>query len=211
MARGYGKDITETADIEQQVNLKTTAYHSRGNASGPPKQITHEERLDKEGIALRMLLHDLQKQISELVVKICMTNNASRKRMNKARTLMAAYVNVVKDYGYMVDKANEAKELQMADPFEITSEDKLGSYLLNDLRVLSRKFRINDDPIYDQEKGEKGQWQNTLPGVSRHETTKTSNQALIWERLSMGLAGGVAIIAPVLVMVLRRDLLTSGD
>ncbi|TEA15160.1 hypothetical protein C8034_v002609 [Colletotrichum sidae] len=153
----------------------------------------------------RMVLHDLQKQVTELVAKIHETNNASRERMDKARELMATYV---RDYDYMVQKANEAKELLMFDPFTITSRNKLGGYLFKDTGALPSGVSIDDGAIYRRDPEMGKVWVNSLPGVTSKEITETSNQALIWERLWMGLAGGVAIIAPVLVMVLRRDLLT---
>ncbi|KEY71376.1 hypothetical protein S7711_11470 [Stachybotrys chartarum IBT 7711] len=74
----------------------------------------------------RMVLHDLQQQLFSLAVKLHSTKFASP--------------NAVRDYDYMVEKVNQAKELDFTDPFEISTRRRLGKYLFKDANILPEEW-----------------------------------------------------------------------
>src|SRR5205807_6979176 len=91
------------------------------------------------------------------------------------------------------------------DPFQITTRDSLGSYLIsrNNMTPLSRFPVSRQDP----QKFQKGE--NILPGTSRGKYNEMTKLAQFQDRFTLGLFGGLALIAPMLLMVLHKDLLTT--
>lgn len=62
--------------------------------------------------------------------------------------------------------------------------------------------RVGDRDDYEERR-------NILPSTSRSNRDDVTTRHQYLERLVMGLAGGAALTIPMLVMVLRKDLLTS--
>lgn len=112
---------------------------------------------------------------------------------------------------YMAQKQRQSDRNGERDPFQISSREILGFRLMEDAKLLpgperahykSMKEGIEDRDDYDD-------GLNILPGMSRHERNESERLALFLERFGMGILGGVALIGPMLIMVLHRDLLTT--
>ena len=105
----------------------------------------------------------------------------------------------------MTAKVSSSERTGGSDPFLITSNDTLGLLLMRGASLLPNggtDLRATDGYLYNNRN-------NILPGLSRGEHIAAARAALTWERLWMGLLGGLALIAPMLIMVLHKDLLTT--
>lgn len=106
-----------------------------------------------------------------------------------------------------------AKSLDTTDPFLITTRTRPGFMLLREHNMIPvptdppgwlRRVEKNIDE--DQE------WDRSrciLPGGSRSQRQEFIERKGLVERLTMGIAGGTAMIVPMLIMVLHKDLLTT--
>lgn len=111
----------------------------------------------------------------------------------------------------MVQKQEDSERNGGKDCFEISTREALGfrlmeeAYLLPDPR--SRDYASLERHIQDGEDYNKRL--DILPGYSRHEQTKRIRSERRLQRLRMGILGGLSLIAPMLIMVLHHDLLTT--
>ncbi|KKA22965.1 hypothetical protein T310_3016 [Rasamsonia emersonii CBS 393.64] len=147
------------------------------------------------------------------VVHEIITNNDARPdQMELARKLLSEYVSAIRDFDFMTEKQMKAEQNGTPDPFQITTKDLLGYYLMND----TEHCLLNDSrcqgkvsrPSEQHWKSDKYIY-NILPGFSRGEYNTRIDLANFWERITMGLLGGLALIGPMLLMVLHKDLLTT--
>lgn len=105
----------------------------------------------------------------------------------------------------MAEKAIHARRTGEPDPFQITTEHTLGLLLMRDAGLIPDEGQ--DVKAVDGKKYR--HWGNILPGYSRTERYNAASLAQIRERLWMGIAGGLALIVPMIIMVLKKDLLTT--
>lgn len=114
----------------------------------------------------------------------------------------------------MSEKKDRSRAVGHADPFLITTEDRLSfilmereglfrhpTHTLDQIKHLTNKLRRRST-AWDPES-------NMLPGESRTEMRKRNEVRLFFERFSLGVFGGLAIIAPMLIMALSNSLLVS--
>jgi hypothetical protein len=105
----------------------------------------------------------------------------------------------------MTEKLRQCDEHGEQDPFQISTIRTLEALLMQDAGLIPEgqpPSPAEDRAAYDRR-------QNILPGVSRSEHQQKSDLFRFLERLGMGLGGGIALIVPMLVMVLRDDVLTQ--
>lgn len=117
----------------------------------------------------------------------------------------------------MVQKQEEAKRKGGKDCFEISTRGVLGFRLMEDAYLLPdpRSRHGRGQEYYEsikqhiQDKEDYNERLNILPGYARHEQSEEIRNERRLERLRMGALGGLALIAPMLIMVLHHDLLTT--
>jgi hypothetical protein len=112
----------------------------------------------------------------------------------------------------VTEKQIESQRNKTRDPFEITTRDTLSFHLMNKLRIIPpsttrHPVDLYDPPEYNRFKGM--YLYNILPGSSRGHYNARIYLAHFSERITMGLLGGLALIGPMLLMVLHKDLLTT--
>jgi hypothetical protein len=113
--------------------------------------------------------------------------------------------SAIRDYNFMNDMKERATNYKARDPFYITTRDSLSNYLLNEKGMIPDSTR--DVPV-DLERGDRKMFRkgyNILPGMWGRDKWNYHFR----ERISMGLFGGFAIIAPMLLIVLHNDLVTT--
>lgn len=113
---------------------------------------------------------------------------------------------------------NEKKERSQAvgrrDPFLITTEDRL-SFILMEREGLFRHPSLDPEEVEhltNRLRRRSTAWNpklNMLPGESRTEMRRINEVRLFFERFTLGVFGGLAIIAPMLIMALSNSLLVS--
>ena len=111
----------------------------------------------------------------------------------------------------MTAKQIESQRNEDDDPFQITTWDVLSYHLMNESGIIppsSDDHPVKLRPPRDQRLKE-GHFYNILPGSSRGNLNQRIDLAHFWERITMGLLGGLALISPMLLMVLHKDLLTT--
>jgi hypothetical protein len=105
----------------------------------------------------------------------------------------------------MTEKQDDSTRNGTRDPFQITTRDTLGLYLISENSMApSSNFSV-----HTQDPGNFQDGENILPGTSRGEYNEMIKLAQFRDRFTLGLLGGLALIAPMLLMVLRKDLLTT--
>ena len=181
----------------------------------------------------RMNLHQLQKELVEVVHRIIKDKRATGGQMRTAKTLLAEYctyipatrvpsrvgysayrivhkASAIRDYDLMIEKRAQAEKNDSRDPFEIVTRDCLSLYLMDDIEVIPTS--TSDHPVRlsrpdDRTKFKEGY--NILPGASRGHYNARIDLAFFWQRITMGFLGGLALIGPMLFMVLYKDLLAT--
>lgn len=109
-------------------------------------------------------------------------------------------------------KQMKAEKDGTKDPFQITTNDLLGYYLMHDREhffLNGSRYQGKVSRPSDQHWKSDKYIYNILPGPSRGEYNARIDLANFWERITMGLLGGLALIGPMLLMVLHKDQLTS--
>ncbi|KAJ0114948.1 hypothetical protein J7T55_004691 [Diaporthe amygdali] len=159
----------------------------------------------------RMVIHDLQHQLVALVKRIRDRQDTGEREMNEAKKLLEDYSTATRNYDFMLIKKAAAKSTGRQDAFRITSEERLGFILMKraglvpsqaDLELL--QGNIDQETDWDSQ-GRR----NILPGDSRGQLLEHMDLMAFYQRASMGLLGGFALIVPMLIMVLKNDLLTT--
>jgi VIT1/CCC1 family predicted Fe2+/Mn2+ transporter len=104
----------------------------------------------------------------------------------------------------MTERLNQATESEENDPFKITTDNALSLYLMKEALLVPEEENPNarDRVIYVNR-------MNILPGVSRTVHNDQASLARLWERVWMGVSGGLARIVPMLLMVLHKDEVTT--
>lgn len=114
----------------------------------------------------------------------------------------------------MNEKKERSRAVGQRDPFLITTKDRL-SFILMKREGLFKHPGHSDESIQrstDEYREKSTAWDpeiSMLPGVSRTEMRKTNEVRLFFERFTLGVFGGLAIIAPMLIMALSNSLLVS--
>lgn len=179
------------------------------------------------GTLERMNIHQLQKDIL-VVVDDIVNGPAAEVNMLELRHLLTDYskstlleptlllipnltANAIRDYDFMTEKQVESLRNQDSDPFQITTRDLLSYQLMNETNVIPLSTPEHPVKVHrpKDRRFKEGQFYNILPGSSRGFLNARIDLAYFWERITMGLLGGLALIAPMLLMVLHKDLLTT--
>lgn len=114
----------------------------------------------------------------------------------------------------MSEKKERSRAVGHADPFLITTEDRL-SFILMEREGLFRHPNLTPEQVQsltDRHRRRSAAWDpesNMLPGESRTEMRRRNEVRLFFERFTLGVFGGLAIIAPMLIMALSNSLLVS--
>ncbi|PGH05726.1 hypothetical protein AJ79_06743 [Helicocarpus griseus UAMH5409] len=152
----------------------------------------------------RMVIHELQRKLVFLVKGIVRQQEVPDATLEKAHSLLAQYTTAIRDYDFMAEKLRLAAESNERDPFTITTEDALSLYLMREALLVP-----NRQPVDAQDRARYTERKNILPGASRSTRNENANLARLWERIWMGVSGGLALIAPMLLMVLHKDEVTA--
>lgn len=103
------------------------------------------------------------------------------------------------------------------DPFRITTHTELSSMLIEEAGMLTRQMIMNaqgDVPVNHRLplrllKALDRKSSSRLPGVPRHAKLRDDLIQEATQRFIWGIGGGLALIAPMLLMVLHKTLLTT--
>ncbi|KAI1618381.1 hypothetical protein EDD36DRAFT_426303 [Exophiala viscosa] len=159
------------------------------------------------GTLQRMCLQQLQAELAEVVSDICYDQRATEDTMDHTRQLLSKFTNSLRDYDYMTEQKAEARRSGKPDPFEISTRQELGRYLLEPLiaQQLERR-RLGAELRRPVDEGEVQKGVNILPGTARGATNEAARRRLFVRSLATGILGGLALILPLLIMVLIRGL-----
>ncbi|KAE8307526.1 hypothetical protein BDV41DRAFT_554453 [Aspergillus transmontanensis] len=169
----------------------------------------------------RMVLYDLQKELVDVVQDMVHTQEVKPDSMGTARELLRKYsmsillVNsnilltryvaaAIQDYDYMTEKLLQSTAAGEEDPFLVTTNDILGFCLMNDNNLIPSRHQLKL-PDHERHRNHRV----VLPGPSRNAHGQKVQWSQLLERLLMGVCGGVALIAPMLIMVLHQDQATA--
>lgn len=172
----------------------------------------------------RMVIHDLQQKLVMNVKDIVRTHEVTEESMDTAQEMLSKYsmfflynkdhketlpnglpiANAIRDYDFMTRKLIETSAIGERDPFWITTKDTLGLYLMKEALLVPKNV-----PVEAQDREKYKRHENILPGSSRNIHNLKTSASLLWDRLWMGVCGGLALIAPMLIMVLHNDEITS--
>ncbi|KAG8164163.1 hypothetical protein KVR01_006081 [Diaporthe batatas] len=164
-------------------------------------------------ILQRMVIHDLQDQLVNLTNDIHNSRNVSRGMMVVAGRLLREYTEAIRNYDFMREQNSLAKSMDTIDPFLITTKTRPGFMMLREHNMIPvptdppawlRRVEKNIDEDQEWDRN-----QCILPGGSRSQRQEFIERKGLLERLTMGVAGGTALIIPMLIMVLHKDLLTT--
>lgn len=109
----------------------------------------------------------------------------------------------------MTFEAAECEDIGQDDPFKISTSSALSFRVMEEAGLLptsdKKEYgRIKTKTRSDADKYEPGR--NILLGWARHERLKAEEFQRYLKCLTMGVIGGLAIIAPMLIMVLHNTL-----
>ncbi|KAJ5697578.1 hypothetical protein N7488_011262 [Penicillium malachiteum] len=136
---------------------------------------------------------------------ILSNQNDRRRRKTERRTSEDARSPAAnRDYEYMTEKLAQTAGSGEKDPFLISTKDILGFCLMRDHQLIP-----TGDQLKEPEQVIEGKRPIFLPGSSRNEHEEKIQWARLWERILMGVCGGVALIAPMLIMVLHKTQATT--
>lgn len=102
----------------------------------------------------------------------------------------------------MTEKLAQTSAAGEEDPFLITTKDILGYCLMKDNNLIPESDDLKPPEPENSRKV-------VLPGPPRNGHDRSMQWTRLLERLSMGICGGVALIAPMLLMVLHNDQVTA--
>jgi VIT1/CCC1 family predicted Fe2+/Mn2+ transporter len=162
----------------------------------------------------RMVLCDLRSRLAATVHELEYGRRADRALMGDAKELLSEYCNAVRDYDFMTERLAKAQEEGEDDLFQVSTKSLLDLCLMRDASLVPAKGseNLSWDDLYKGAIRDRLRYkgcQNVLPCESRGERWKAVSMKLYLERLAMGLAGGAALIAPMVIMVLKKDLVTT--
>ncbi|KAK0708059.1 hypothetical protein B0H67DRAFT_327235 [Lasiosphaeris hirsuta] len=198
---------------EQASQLAQLGLAERLAAAGDIHLFSSEREPVEYGIQLatlqRMVLGQLRSELAEVVHDIYTGRSAKKYLMDDAKELITDYCNAVRDYDFMAERLQQSRDDEEDDPFEISTHRLLDLCLMRDAGLVPEK---DWEKLLARVKGEKKLYKkryNILPSVSRNDRGDVMTRNLSLERLGMGLAGGAALIVPMLIMVLHKDLVTT--
>ncbi|CAI7633575.1 unnamed protein product [Penicillium glandicola] len=155
----------------------------------------------------RMVIHELQHQLIMDVKNIERTHEITKASMQDTQNLLTKYntlANAIRDYDFMIDKFKTTAESGEENPFSITAKDGLNLYMMRDSGSIMTGFQSQGHYVT-----QRNPWRSTLSGVDPKTHHLKSKQSELWDRLWMGFCGGLALIAPMLLMVLHKDQVTT--
>ncbi|KAB8221497.1 hypothetical protein BDV33DRAFT_202494 [Aspergillus novoparasiticus] len=152
----------------------------------------------------RMVLYDFQKELVDVVQDMVHTQEIKPDSMGTVRESLRKYTAAIQDYDYMTEKLIESTGAGEEDPFLVTTNDILGFCLMNDNNLIPRRHQLKL-PDHERHRNHRV----VLPGRSRNAHDQKVQWSQLLERLLMGVCGGVALIAPMLIMVLHQDQATA--
>ncbi|POS70454.1 hypothetical protein DHEL01_v211147 [Diaporthe helianthi] len=208
----YGKHALGERDFEERLRVlcDTHLFPKKFLDSNDDEPESYDIEL---AILQRMVIHDLQDQIVVLTHKIHNSTKADRGMVENAEILLKRYTEAIRNYDFMNEQNSLAKSMDNLDPFLITTKTRAGFLLLRDHDMIP----VPTDPPSWLRRVEKNihknhEWNKTrciLPGGSRSQKQQLMERKGLVARLTMGIAGGTAMIVPMVVMVLHKDLLTT--
>ncbi|KAI9371146.1 hypothetical protein BJX61DRAFT_543944 [Aspergillus egyptiacus] len=206
--KSFGKARQKRLRTARLSHLK---FHDRLAASGirhlyAPYPSKDNPRLYRIALSTlqRMVIHDLQRKLVLVVKRIYRRQEVSAQSLDRAQELLAQYTAAIRDYDFMTEKLNSAIESGERDLFTITTEDALSLYLMKDALLVPKAKQVEA-----QDRAKYRRRENILPGSSRSEHNNRAIFASMWTRIWMGVCGGIALIAPMLLMVLQKDETTA--
>lgn len=108
----------------------------------------------------------------------------------------------LRDWDMSIEYSAKAEGDLLKDPYIISSANSLQRDLLVDAGLMNARDARNLDKVIDADVP-------MLPGQARIWFNKDRSAAALGARLIMAIFGGLALIAPMLLMVLHQDLLTN--
>ncbi|KAJ5629702.1 hypothetical protein N7528_003359 [Penicillium herquei] len=213
---------SKLSDLEFHDRLTAAGINAVYYRSPPEQPLSYNIALNS---LQRMVLHELQSKLVGVVRKIVQKQGVEEDLMENARELLGKYSMCLdyqssfdsfscpnkirlaaanRDYDYMTEKLAQTADNAEKDPFLITTNDILGFCLMRDHQLIP-----TGDQLKEPEQVMHGKRPVVLPGSSRNEHEEKIQWARLWERIFMGVCGGVALIAPMLLMVLHKTQATT--
>ncbi|KAI0146114.1 hypothetical protein GGR57DRAFT_506632 [Xylariaceae sp. FL1272] len=159
----------------------------------------------------RMILFQLQVEIIEMVGPLAkgQAEDGSPLKDKKLRRAVADYTQAVRDWELMATYASGRGAHTKNDPFRISSQAPLieEAMLSADLVEKDKTQQVVVRNHGEYGKGTLQTKAGTFQPRFRHNEER-SKRALV-KRFGIALAAGIALIAPVLLMVLHKDLTTA--
>ncbi|EXJ86736.1 hypothetical protein A1O3_03690 [Capronia epimyces CBS 606.96] len=148
----------------------------------------------------RLNLHAMQRKLVVLVGTLANPKSAGLPaQLDKLERAMATYVSALRDWDYMMQPRHVDR---WEDPCLITSDRVLDLSLMIEAGLVQVKEsrgasgpKDYDDPI--------------LPGDSKTFVVKQQDLQLFFKRFVAAIFGGIALLGPVILMVLKQDMLTT--
>ncbi|KAI1175135.1 hypothetical protein F4777DRAFT_598744 [Nemania sp. FL0916] len=171
-------------------------HKSRRKASRGWKRVDDEKDFRISLAELqRMRLRKIQGQLVKHVAHMKLTDAESENWEGDLET----YIKAVQDYDYMISRCKLPR-----DPFLVTGERSIDSYVLHSLLGDAKKDVSGDPIIID------GPWEDTtVPiGGTRNLVTARSEIVQFRQRLVIAAIAGSFLIAPMWLMVLHNTLYT---
>jgi hypothetical protein len=167
-----------------------------------------------------MILAQLRSELADVVRDVMRSRDedddendeaALKDVMNDAKVLLADYCNAVRDFDFMAERMAKARDEEEDDPFQLATVNLLDLCSMRDAGLVPTNDGPSLEVLYGRAEDRDNYEQriNILPGASRHSRQDIVTKRQYLERLGMGLAGGTALIIPMLIMVLRNDLITT--
>jgi hypothetical protein len=195
-----------------------TRLAAAGNIQLFVKDLDSQDRVNGYSIYLatlqRMVICKLRRQLADVVQSLEYDRVADDLRMDRAKKLLTQYCDAVRDYDFMAERLVKANDEGEDDPFKISTRSLLDLCLMRDAALVPMKGEddLSWQSLYhrvDEDRERYRELENVLPCESRSSRWNMIERNLILERLAMGLAGGAALIVPMVIMVLHNDLLTT--
>ncbi|KAJ9606877.1 hypothetical protein H2200_008887 [Cladophialophora chaetospira] len=150
----------------------------------------------------RMNLHVLQKEILDEVASALTLGRLEMASSRRTRRLMQEYCDALRNWDLMEEKRTLDFE---KDPFKLVTSKALDCKMMEEAEIALplhredlRNLRRPSDSAEPQ-----------LPGDSRAGILQEREAQAIVKRFGVALVGGMALLIPMIIMVLHKDLLTT--
>ncbi|KFY32648.1 hypothetical protein V493_00001 [Pseudogymnoascus sp. VKM F-4281 (FW-2241)] len=148
----------------------------------------------------RMRVAGLQNQLVTEVQGINEDHDLAPQRVDQIDSLLSKYCKAIQDWELMEKYSAHANGKHENDPFLITTNFHLQKAILHDANFLDP-----DQRAYKTKDRENPQ----LPIGSRPGLRMVRDTQAVVKRFSFALFGGLSLLAPMVLMVLRKDTLTA--